>query len=78
MDEPDGISNAPRPLHTHVCNALQHVGEREWECRAPRCLSTIYSLHCEACEPVKRATKPHPGIYWATPVQPQQRVLPHA
>jgi hypothetical protein len=79
MDEfpADGVDNAPTAPQGHGCSELRHVGNRMWECRAQRCFVHILTLSCEVCEPPQRATRPHTGIYWASPPPPQQRVLPH-
>ena len=72
------ISNEPRPLHTHLCNALGHEGPLEYECSQPRCLMQIPVMPCPTCEgPQKRANHPHPKVRWSPPAQPGQRVLPH-
>ena len=80
MDDPRVaiLPNEPRPEHTHLCPARDHVGEMSYVCTAPRCRFDLIVLIRPVCEgPTQRANHPHPKVRWSPPSQPAQRVLPY-
>jgi hypothetical protein len=60
------IPNDATELHRHLCGALAHPGDRQWECQSPHCLRSEV-MTCIPCSGgIKSANHPHRLVRWVT------------